>query len=163
MRVVGYRGVVVMDASAAVIDSDESRFNTRNVLLHYLSHGDTLDLRGRQVGVATQKRDEHRIDPRTPGFKPYYQHKQFYNDIFGNTQLLDLMYKLVDSPHDEAIGLAFEGEAAHEGTTPGFEFRFQRGPGTVSWDSPEAIGDPYTVLNIRLDIRPITIQGPLYR
>lgn len=162
-RVVGYRGVVVMDASTAVIDSDEPRFNTRNILLHYLSHGDTLDLRRRQVGVATQKRDEHRIDPRAPGFKPYYQHKQFYSDIFGNTQLLDLMYKLVDSPHEEAIGLAFDGAAAREGSTPGFEFRFQRGPGTVSWESPEAIGDPYTVLNVRLDIRPIAIQGPLYR
>jgi cyanophycinase len=162
-RVVGYRGVVVMDASAAVIDSDEPRFNTGNVLLHYLSHGDTLDLRGRQVDVAPQKRDEHRIDPQAPGFKAYYQHKQFSNDVFGNTQLLDLMYKLVDSPHDEALGLAFDGAAAREGSTPGFEFRFRRGPGTVSWDSPEAIGDPYTVLNIRLDIRPITIQGPLYR
>lgn len=162
-RVVGYRGVVVMDASAAVIDTDESRFNTENVRLHYLSHGDTLDLRGLQVGVAAQKRDEHRIDPRAPGFKPYYRHKQFYNDIFGNTQLLDLMYKLVDSPHEEALGLAFDGAAAREGSTPGFEFRFRRGPGTVSWESPEAIGDPYTVLNVRLDIRPITIQGPTYR
>lgn len=162
-RVVGYRGVVLMDASAAATDPAESRFHWRNVKLSYLSHGDAVDLQTRVVSPGPAKRDQDRIDPLAAGFKPYYLHRQFRNDILANTQLLDVMYQLVDSPHDEAIGLAFDGIAAKQGPTPGFEFRFQRRPGTVSWDSPVTPGDPYTVLNVWLDVQPVTISGPLYR
>ena len=102
------------------------------------------------------------IDPRKPGFEPYFERRIFINDILGNMALVDLMYKLVDSPHDEAIGVAYDGSAAHRGETPGFEFRFHRGQDTVSWDSHRAHGDAHTVKNIYLDIRPITIRGPLY-
>ena len=102
------------------------------------------------------------IDPRQPGFDPYYKQRLFFNDMLGNMALVDLMYKLVDSPHDETIGLAFDGLAAMRGDTSGFEFRFYRGPDTVSWDSHRPHGDSHTVKNVYLDIRPITIHGPLY-
>lgn len=162
-RVLGYRGAVLLDASDAERDPNESRFHWRNVRLHYLSHGDEFDLRTLDVTVGPEKRDEFKIDPRQPNFKPYYRHRQFYNDIFANTTLLDLMYKLVDSPHEEAWGLSFDGEAALSGPTLGFELRFRRLADAVSWDSPTTPGDPNTVLNIRLDVRPVEIQGPLYR
>jgi cyanophycinase len=117
----------------------------------------------REVTPGIEKKPEFLIDPAAPGFRPYYKNRQFYNDIFANTMLLEVMYKLVDSPYEEAIGLSFDGAAARtQAETPGFEFRFHRTHESKSWDSPTAVADAYTVLNIMLDVRPITIRGPLY-
>jgi cyanophycinase len=163
-RVVGYRGAIVLDLSEATKDSTNARFNLKKARLSYLSHGDQIDLGTREVTVDQVKtaHDSDKIDPRQPGFDPYYKKKLFFNGILGNMALVDLMYKLVDSPHEETLGLAFDGIAARSGDTPGFEFRFYRGADTVSWDSHHAHGDSHTVKNVYLDIRPITIRGPLY-
>lgn len=162
-RVIGYRGAVFLDASQAVVDPNESRFNLRNVRLSYLSHGDRYDLDTRAVTIGPEKTDEFKIDPFAADFKPYYKTRQFYNDMVANTMLLEVMYKLVDSPHDTATGLVFDGAVAKtESMTPGFEFTFRRTPETTAWESPTAPGDAHTVLNVFLDIRPITIRGPLY-
>jgi cyanophycinase len=163
-RVVGYRGVIVLDMSAATSDRTIARFNFKKARLTYLSHGDQIDLATREVIVDPVKtaHDKDKIDPRQLGFDPYYKTKLFFNDILGNMALVDLMYKLVDSPHEETLGLAFDGIAARSGDTPGFEFRFYRGSDTVSWDSHRAHGDSHTVKNVYLDIRPVTIKGPLY-
>jgi cyanophycinase len=163
-RIIGYRGAVFFDASEAKRDPSEPRFNTRGVRLSYLSHDDQYDLITREVKLGPQKKPEDLIDPSAPGFKPYYPYHQYFNDILANTKLLDLMVQLVDSPWEDAIGLAFSLNSARQNAeTPGFEFRFYRTGETKSWDSPTAIGDPYTVLDVFLDIRPITIRGPLYK
>jgi len=162
-RVLGYRGAVVLDLSNATQShTSGGRFNLQKAKLSFLSHGDQIDLVTREISLAPEKQPHDKIDPSQPGFKPYYEKRLFYNDVLGNMALVDLMYKLVDSPHDEAIGLAFDGIAARHGDTPGFEFRFYRGRDTVSWDSHHARGDSHTVKNMYLDIRPITIRGPLY-
>ena len=161
-RVLGYRGVLLMNAKGASRSPDEQRFHWKNVQLSYLSHGDMFDMNTLEIKPGPEKRPEDKVDPNTKDFKPYYLLKQFYNDIFANTQLLDLMYKLVDGPHSEAIGLAFDGDEAKKGDTPGFEFRFYRKGDSVSWDSPIALGDSNTVLNVYLDILPIVIRGPIY-
>jgi cyanophycinase len=161
-RVIGYRGAVVLDLSSAVRKPEVDGFNLQKARLSFLSHGDRIDLATREIKVAAEKPADDKIDPAQPGFKPYYEHRLFFNDILANTTLVDLMYKLVDGPHDEAIGLAFDGIAARRGDTPGFEFKFYRGRDTVSWDSRHARGDPHTVQNVYLDIRPIVVRGPLY-
>lgn len=162
-RVVGFRGMAVLDLSESTRDSTAAKFNLKNAKLSFLSHGDQIDLATRVVTVDPEKAAHGMIDPRHPAFDPFYKKQQFCNDMLGNTALVDLMYKLVDSPHDEAIGLAFDGNAARHGDTEGFEFRFYRGPGTVSWDVHRPHGDSHTVKNVYLDIRPITIHGPLYK
>lgn len=163
-RVIGYRGAMFIDASKVTRDQHEPRFNLRGVRLSYLSHDDQYDLATRAVTLGPEKKPEDLIDPSVPGFKPYYPYRQFHNDILANTRLLDVMAQLVDSPFDEAIGLAFSGKSARQhAESPGFEFRFYRTRETKSWESPTAIGDPYTVLNVFLDVRPITIYGPFYK
>jgi len=163
-RVIGYRGAVFVDASKATRDPNESRFNVRGVRLSYLSHDDQYDLVTREVKLGPEKKPEDLIDPSAPGFKPYHPYRQFHNDILANTRLLDVMVQLVDSPWEEAIGLAFSLNSARQNAeTPGFEFRFYRTGETKSWESATAIGDAYTVLNVFLDVRPITVRGPLYK
>ena len=161
-RVIGYRGVIVLDLSDAAADETIQGFNLKNIKLTYLDRGDSIHLRSLEVTPAAEKADDRKIEPFSPGFHPTFKQRIFCNDILGNTSLLDVMCMLLDNKHDDAIGLAFDGNAARHGKTPGFEFRFYRETDTLGWETESFGGDDYTVVNIHLDIRPITIKGPLY-
>lgn len=163
VRVVGYRGALILDATNASQEAQGTKFTWKKVRLSFLSHGDEWNMHTAETQVAAEKGEQFKIDPKVKGFQPTYLIPQFCNDIFANSVLLDVMCKLVDSPFDEAIGLSYDGREACQGTTDGFHFRFYRGNDTLSWDAPTAIGDPNTVLNVYLDVRPIQIQGPLWK
>jgi cyanophycinase len=160
--VIGYKGVLLMDASAAETDDDEDGFNVRNVVLSYLDRGDAIDLRTLRVTPAAEKVDETELDPNAADFSPSYDHRMVYADVLGNATVADLMGRLIDNEEPEAIGLAFSGADARDQPAEGFEFRFYRGPDSRGWYTESFGGEDYTVLNIHLDIRPIAIAGPLY-
>jgi cyanophycinase len=160
--VIGYKGVLILDASAAGSDPDVEGFNVQNVKLSYLDRGDSIDLTTLAVTPAAEKSDEIILDPNAADFDPYYGHRMFYTDILGNATVADLLGRLIDNEEDEAIGLAFNGLDAREQPSDGFEFRFYRGPDSKGWYTESFGGEDYTVLGIHLDIRPISIAGPLY-
>jgi cyanophycinase len=160
--VIGYKGVLILDASAARSDPDVEGFNVQNVKLSYLDRGDSIDLTTLAVTPAAEKSDEILLDPNAADFDPYYDHRMFYTDILGNATVADLLGRLIDNEEDEAIGLAFSGLDAREQPSDGFEFRFYRGPDSRGWYTESFGGEDYTVLGIHLDIRPISIAGPLY-
>jgi cyanophycinase len=160
--VIGYKGVLILDASAASSDPEEEQFNVENVRLSYLDRGDGIDLHTLEVTPAPEKRDEIVLDPNADDFDPYYSHRMFYTDILGNATVADLLGRLIDNEEDEAVGLAFSGLDAREQASEGFEFRFYRGPDSKGWYTEGFGGEDYTVLGIHLDIRPISITGPLY-
>jgi cyanophycinase len=160
--VIGYKGVLIMDASKAVSDADTEGFNLANVTLSYLDRGDALDLETLAVTPAPEKADETALDPNAADFRPYYDQRMFYTDILGNATVADLMGRLIDNSESEAIGLAFSGLDAQNRPSDGFEFRFHRGPESRGWYTESFGGEDYTVLNIHLDIHPIRISGPLY-
>jgi cyanophycinase len=162
LRVIGYKGALIMDLSRAEHDPQLGKFNLRNVRLTYLDRGDEFDLASLEVKPAAHKLDDEKLDPKSPEFRPYYKQKMFCNDILGNTTVVDLMGRLMDCVHAEAIGLAFDGAQALREAVDGFEFRFCRDEDSVAWYTESLGGDDYTVLNIRLDIRPIRLPGPLY-
>lgn len=162
-RVAGYKGVAILDISQATREAEEKRFNLKNVRLQYLGHGDTIDLATREVKVAKFKLDSRMVDPFAKDFQPNYLLPIFFSDILADMMLVDTLYKLLDSPHNDAYGLAFDPAAAKAGPSPGFEFHFRRQKDSIGWESEYRGPDEYTVLNIYLDIRPITIQGPLYK
>ena len=137
-------------------------FNVQNVKLSYLDRGDSIDLETLAVTPAAEKSDEISLDPNAADFDPYYGHRMFYTDILGNATVADLLGRLIDNEEDEAIGLAFNGLDAREQPSDGFEFRFYRGPDSKGWYTESFGGEDYTVLGIHLDIRPISIAGPLY-
>jgi len=162
-KVIGYRGALIMDLSDAQSDDTIAGFNLQNVKLTYLDRGDAINLRTLEVSPAKEKASDRRIDPQAPDFRPHFRHRIFCNDMLGNMAVHDLMRQLVDNQHDEAHGLAFDGAAARQGSTPGFEFRFFRGDDTMGWETEAFGGDDYTIVNVHLDIKPITIAGPLYQ
>ncbi len=171
LEVVGYKGAILMDCSAATRDADEPRFNARNVKLSYLDHGDKLDLKTLEISPPAAKAPS-KIDPASATFKPGSSRRLFTADILGNTTVVELMSELLTNRHGEAVGLAFdaaqtamqgpsaEGDEADEVT--GFEFRLYRGDGTCGWYSDERGCDGYTVANVRLDVQPVYVQRALY-
>lgn len=163
LHVIGFRGAMVFDLSNARHDPDLGRFNLENARLTFLDQGDRFDLETREVVPSSQKLDDQVLDPRSAEFQPVIRPKLFFNDVLANTTVKDVMSKLMDSADPEAIGLAFDGERARFGPADGFEFRFLRDDDSIAWYSEASGGDDYTIVRIRLDIRPIHIPGPLYR
>jgi cyanophycinase len=163
MEVVGYRGVILMDLSEAKDDPDVKAFNMKNVKLTYLDNGDQLRISTREVTPSSNKQEGTKLDPKSPEFRPEGRDRLFSSDVLGNTTALDLMCGLMNNRHGEAVGLAFDGQAALRGPAQGFEFRFYRNDDTVGWCCSARGEETYTVTNVRLDIRPIEIAGPLYK
>lgn len=123
--------------------------------LSYLDNGDRFHLLTQTFTPSADKLD-NRVDPA----RPYYREPLFSADILGNSTVVDLMAKLIDSDQPEAIGLSLDSP---NGIQPelGFEFRLTRTGDSVGYMS--SLTEQYSVYNMRLDIRPIVVQRPLYQ
>jgi cyanophycinase len=153
VEVIGYRGALLIDLSSA--STEPGAFNLTNAKVSYLDSGDRFNIASGQFTPSLEKTDG-KLDPA----KPYYREPLFNADILGNTTVVDLMGKLIDSDQPEAIGLTL---GSPRGIQPdlGFEFRFSRGRDSIGYMS--SASEAYSVYNVRLDIRPIHIRQPLYR
>lgn len=163
MEVVGHTGVMVMDVSESEHDPEVKGFNLKNAKLTYLDNGDRLCLSTREVTPSTKKQEGAMLDPKSPGFEPDETEELFTNDILGNTVAVEMMCRMMKTTRGEARGVAFDGVAARQGPSQGFEFRFYRGDDTRGWCCSARGDECYTVRNVRLDIRPIEIAGPVYK
>ena len=162
VQVIGYKGALVLDLSKAEHDPKLGKFNLKNVRLTYLDRGDRYDLKSKKVTPADEKLEDEILDPKSPDYQPHLTRPLFCNDILSNTTVVDLMGKMMESVHGTAIGLAFDGLEARKQPVDGFEFKFTRDLESLAWYTEAYGGDDFTILNIRLDIRPIRITGPLY-
>ncbi|MFC3459664.1 cyanophycinase [Massilia haematophila] len=153
VEVLGYKGALVVDLSAA--NAQQGPFNVSNVRLSYLDNGDRFNIASHSFTPAQDKADG-RLDPA----RPYYREPLFSADILGNSTVVDLMGKLIDSDQSEAIGLTLDSP---HGVQPdlGFEFKFSRTGESVGYMS--AATEAYSIYNVRLDIRPIVVRRPLYQ
>lgn len=157
VEVIGYRGALLVDLSKAVPQDGPKGgpLSVSNVRLSYLDNGDRFNLLSQTFTPAPDKLD-NRIDPA----RPYYREPLFSADILGNSTVVDLMAKLIDSDQLDAIGLSLDSP---NGIQPdlGFEFKLTRTGDSVGYQS--SFTEQYSVYNIRLDIRPIVVQRPLYQ
>jgi cyanophycinase len=153
VEVIGYRGALLIDLSAA--STAPGPFNLSNAKVSYLDSGDRFNIASGLFTPSPDKSDG-KLDPA----KPYYREPLFNADILGNSTVVDLMGKLIDSDQPEAIGLTL-GSPRSVQPDLGFEFRFSRGHDSIGYMS--AASEAYSVYNLRLDIRPIHIRQPLYQ
>ena len=153
VEVIGYKGALVLDLSAA--NAREGAFNVSNVRVSYLDNGDRFNIVTHEFTPSEDKADG-KLDPS----RPYYREPLFSADILGNSTVVDLMSKLIDSDQPEAIGITL---GSPNGVQPdlGFEFRFTRAADSVGYSS--ASTDAYSIYKLRLDIRPILIRRPIYQ
>jgi cyanophycinase len=162
VEVIGYKGVLVADLTAATTDPLMAEFNLRNARLTYLDRGDSYDLKTRVTTPSVQKLRDMKVDPNAPDFEPYFDHEPFYADVLSDTTVVNLMSTLLDNRRKEAVGLAF-GAPGSKRPDLGFEFRFRKSPDSLGYYTGAFGGEDYTVMNIMLDITPITLTLPMYR
>ena len=153
VEVIGYKGALVLDLEKAT--SQDGAFNVSNVRVSYLDSGDHFNIATREFTPG-----EDRVDNRFDSSRPYYREPLFSADILGNSSVVDLMSKLIDSDQPEAIGITL---GSPNGVQPdlGFEFKFTRTDDSVGYQSGS--GESYSIYKLRLDIRPIIIRRPLYQ
>jgi cyanophycinase len=153
VEVIGYKGALVLDLSNAIVH--EGAFNVTNVHVSYLDNGDHFNIVTRECTPSDDKAD-NKLDPS----RPYYREPLFTADILGNSTVVDLMSKLIDSDQPDAIGITL---GSPNGVQPdlGFEFRFTRTDDSAGYQSSSL--ESYSIYNVRLDIRPILIRRPLYQ
>ena len=153
VEVIGYKGALVLDLSNAIVH--EGAFNVTNVRVSYLDNGDHFNIVSREC-IPSEDKADNKLDPS----RPYYREPLFTADILGNTTVVDLMSKLIDSDQQDAIGITL---GSPNGVQPdlGFEFRFTRTDDSVGYQSSSM--ESYSIYDVRLDIRPILIRRPLYQ
>ncbi|MES2324105.1 MAG: cyanophycinase [Pseudomonadota bacterium] len=153
MEVIGYKGCIVLDLSSA--RSEPGKFNISGVQISYLDSGDRYQL---GTGAFTPSADKvnGRVDAASPGNRG----EIFYADILGNTTVVDLMSRLIDSDQVDAIGLAFGRDKDGEADL-GFEFRFSRTKDSAGFAS--ATSSAYSIHRLRLDVRPVKMRWPIYQ
>jgi len=163
-EVIGYKGALVMDLSAATSDPNIKYFNIKDVKLTYLDRGDQFNLQTKQVIPSTTKLAGTKVDPNNPEYQPHYDNQKFYPDILANSALVDLMFNLIDNKEKEVIGLAFSNvkEKEDEKSGLGFEFKFRKSADSLGYYTGAFGGEDYTVMNIYLDVTPIRMREKLY-
>jgi len=164
IEVIGGKGALLVDLRDATQDPQIAAFNLRNARLTYLDRGDRYDMRSGVTTPSAQKLADARIDPRSSDFRPGFRRTRFYPDILGDFTIVNAMGNLLDSRESEAIGLAFAGKPNPADTQPdlGFEFKLRRGDDSVGWYTGAFGGEDYTIVNLYLDVTPVTISRPLY-
>jgi cyanophycinase len=154
--VVGYGGVVLIDALEAKHDDRERRFNWKGVRLSYLSHGDQFNLHTRQVTVGPTKTNEFRTERMESSEESQETYVQYYNDIFMRSSFQKMLFDLANNAPGRIIGYCLEPSFANSSQMPeGFELHLTLASDSVGWESPRAIGDMVSVLNIIAEIRPV--------
>lgn len=171
IEVFGARGALLVDLRNAEHEAKAPAFTLRGAALTFLDRGDRHDLRTGQTTVPADKL-KGRIEPNSPGFKPYFKQAGFFPDMLGDNAIVNAMAQLVDSPDRELRGLAFNGRALVQGArTPvvdsepqlGFEFRLHKGADTLAWFTGAWGGEDYTLSRVYLDVLPVRMAAPLYR
>lgn len=152
VSVIGYRGAIVLDLSQATTDKSIPDFNLADARISYLDAGDRFNPATRTY---TPEADKEKV----VDIKPEHVGPVFYTDILGNTAVVNLLERLVDSDQRRAVGLAFEGPGS-KSPERGFEFTFTHMPDSEEYQSNRT--SDWSVYRVRMDVRPVRIRQPIY-
>ncbi|MBH9552241.1 cyanophycinase [Inhella gelatinilytica] len=163
VEVIGQRGALLVDLREAVRDAREPHFNLKGAVLSYLDSGDRHHLGTGVTTPSAHKLREPRLDPAAPDFNPGLQGEPYFLDILGDQTVVTAMAHLIEGGLPEVRGLAYRARPRPDDEAPelGFEFRLYTGPGTVGWFTGARGGEDYTLLKVRLDVRPVRVVQPL--
>ncbi|MES2041762.1 MAG: cyanophycinase [Pseudomonadota bacterium] len=155
VEIIGYKGAILFDLSQATTDGTQKNFNISNARISYLDRGDRFNLRSKTLTPSADKL-HHKLNPAQASNTD----QRFYPDILANTVVTDLMFHLIDGKQERAIGLAFGMDAQ---PALGFEFSFSKVAESQGYYSNASGAESYTVHNLRLDVRPVSMNLPLYK
>jgi cyanophycinase len=159
VEIVGHKGALLIDLTRATTDAASAGFNVSNAVISYLDRGDSYDL-STHTFTPSQAKAGGRLKARVAGAgePPQAVGPVFSADILGKNAVVELMENLMNNRRSEAIGIATSGR-----NTPlpelGFQFTFSKTRDSVGYAS--AAPQSYSILNMRLDIRPLDIGQSL--
>ncbi len=171
--VIGGRGALLVDLRDARSDPALGMFNLRGARLSYLDNGDRHDLRSgvtspaarktaTGVAVPVQASMQVSTSAGTQGQAASSRGPvdSFQPDILGDNRIVQAMAELLSSPASEVRAMAarIRPGATEARDRTGFVFRLYRGAGTQGWIDAE--GKDVTLLDVRLDIRPVRLPDP---
>nr|WP_229211561.1 MULTISPECIES: cyanophycinase [unclassified Duganella] len=153
VEIVGHKGALLIDLTRATTDPANAGFNVSNAVISYLDRGDKYDL-----GTHTFTPSEAKASGKLKAHAAVLHEPVFSADILGKNAVVELMENLMNNRRSEAIGIATSGR-----NTPlpelGFQFTFSKTRDSVGYAS--AAPQSYSILNMRLDIRPLDIGQSL--
>jgi len=170
VEVVGHRGVLVVDQSAARRDPVLGAvFNLRGVRLWLLDHGDRFNLSTRKLTPSPARAATPRIELGSPAYSGRPGVEAWgvaaFADMLGESMFVNALVRLVDQGPGEInrdiVGLSFSLRPPTDEVLPdlGFEWRLRARPTSLAWrERPER----YTIADVELDIVPVQMQRPLY-
>jgi cyanophycinase len=153
VEIVGHKGALLVDLTRATTDASRAGFNVSNAVISYLDKGDRYDL-----GTHTFTPSEAKAGGRIKAPPATLTQPVFSADILGRNAVVELMENLMNNRRSEAIGIATSGRHA---SLPelGFQFTFSKTRDSVGYASEAP--PSYSILNMRLDIRPLDIGQSL--
>ncbi len=153
VEIVGHKGALLIDLSRATTDATSAGFNVSNAVISYLDRGDRYDLASH-----TFTPSEAKAGGRLVAANAVLQQPVFSPDILGRNAVVELMENLINNRRGEAIGIATSGPNSRLPEL-GFQFTFSKTRDSVGYVS--AAAQSYSILNMRLDIRPLDIGQSL--
>jgi cyanophycinase len=162
MEILGASGVIIIDTSKTTRDASNKAFNMKNARLTYLERGDRFDLRTKALTLSAFKAAGSVLDHRDAKFKPEFDEPRWYADVLGKNTLIEVLTNLVDNTQMQVIGLALPSPT-HSNRKLGFEFTFRKGEDTRGFLRIDKGRAHYSVRDVELDVRPISVNEPLYR
>lgn len=160
VEVIGRKGALMVDLSAATSDPAVAEFNLRGARLSYLDRGDRVHLASRVVTPSPAKLAGRRLPA---GVQPRLEGAAFFADVLADFAIVNAMVRLVDSTLAEVRGLSFDAlatlaTAREDKPELGFEWRLTRGADTSAWSA----GDDFSIVAVHLDVQPVRMKLPLY-
>ncbi len=152
IEVLGNRGVLIIDLSKASFSRIKGGVIINNVILSYLENGDRVNMETMQVKPYSKKVNGFELT-RQANTSIQSENDAFVSsqDVFRSGELVRLMAEALESDDGETLGYAL-----HHGRRNGFIFRFYTDSDSRGWLATGSTDeDRYTLVNIRLDIRPI--------
>ena len=157
-EVLGYSGILLIDMKESEYVDSKAGFCLSNVKISYLEDGDRFNPFTGEIILSEAKYNGTIIDPSSPEFIPYYKRDFFYNDILANSVLKDLLRQFIDNDQKTVKALAFH-TSEHGITDPrGYRFVFRKTPDSIGYYSGKKGGENYSVLNIYLDVEPVSMK-----
>jgi len=153
VEIVGHRGALLVDLRRATTDASHGGFNVPNAVISYLDKGDRYDLASHRF-IPSQAKAGGKLDARAVQMAQ----PVFSADILARNALVELMENLINNRRSEAIGIATSGRNSPLPEL-GFQFTLSKTRDSVGYAS--AALQSYSILNMRLDIRPLDIGQSL--
>ncbi|WAC70871.1 cyanophycinase [Roseateles sp. SL47] len=157
--IIGARGALLVDLRSARTDPSLPLFNVQDARLSYLANGDHYELRS---GRVTPERSKSPL-PETRLIRASHHVpgpvSTFQTDILGDNRIVQAMAELMTAPSGEVRAMAARVRpgATEARDRTAFVFRLYRGEGTQGWFNSQGDADDITLLDVRLDVRPVPV------